>query len=72
MTFFLALIAAMMLGVFAMPLGLLPGIMLFRNLADGTATDAQGEGRYALSVWGGLLLAWCAAAALVLWVLPIA
>ena len=46
------------LGSLFLPLGLLPSILLFRDLADGTDRRTSRERSYAFAVWGGLLAAW--------------
>lgn len=43
-----------------MPLGLLPSILLFRDLANGVDSTPATKRRYAIVLWGGLLLAWVA------------
>ena len=46
---------SLVLGVFAVPLGLLPSLFLFRDLANGVDRGEAAERRYRWSVWGGLL-----------------
>ena len=46
------------LGTVALPLGLLPSVLLFRDLADGVDDRASAKRAYAIAVWGGLAAAW--------------
>lgn len=46
------------LGMLAMPFGILPSILLFRGLANGTDSSERNKQLYALTLWGGLVIAW--------------
>ena len=52
---------ALLLGVFALPFGLLPSALLFRDLANEGGTAGR-ERAYAAVVWGGLLAAYAVGA----------
>ena len=69
MTSALTLLLAALAGVFVAPLGLVPSIVIFRDLANGNATDASTERRYAIVVWGGVAAAWCVGGLLAAWIL---
>ena len=59
-------------GVFALPFGLLPGIVLFRDLANGVNVGHRRERAYERTVWCGLLGAYALAVALLASVLHLA
>ena len=52
------LFASLITGMMAIPLGMLPSIMLFRRLADGVDDNPQTKRRYAQVLWGGMALGW--------------
>ncbi len=60
----LALISCAFIGLLATPFGLLPSVLLFRDLANGLDTSASRKRAYGWSVWGGLGLTWLVATAL--------
>ena len=60
--------ASVVTGMLGIPLGMLPSILLFRGLADGVDDDAATKKRYALVLWGGMVLGWILASA-VCWVI---
>ncbi|MEO0546806.1 MAG: hypothetical protein AAF035_07650 [Pseudomonadota bacterium] len=57
------------LGMMGMPFGMVPSIVLFRELANGTDATEATKKRYAWTLWGGLAAGWIIAASLVWWLL---
>ena len=49
---------AIIAGMLAVPLGMLPSILLFRDLADGKTSSERTERAYAIVLWSGIILAW--------------
>ncbi len=58
----IALLVCSLLGLTAMPLGLLPSVLLFTDVANGTDTSARRKAAYNWTVWVGLFAAWLLAA----------
>lgn len=65
----LMLVLAIVLGMGALPLGILPSIFLFRDLANGTDASEKSKRRYAFVLWSGLAFAWIVGTLLALFVL---
>ncbi|MEL6968005.1 MAG: hypothetical protein AAGM04_11545 [Pseudomonadota bacterium] len=61
------LIASVVLGTMGLPFGLLPSILIFRGLANGTDADAAIKQRYKWTLWGGLVAGWTLGIAVVWW-----
>lgn len=57
----LALIACFVVGLAATPFGLLPSVLLFRDVANGTDTSAGRKMAYGWCVWIGLAVSWALA-----------
>ena len=53
---------SLLLAIFALPFGLLPSVLLFRGLANGTDGSNASKKLYAISVWTGLLVIYGTAA----------
>ena len=54
----IVIIVSVVVGAMAMPLGLLPSILLYRDLADGKDATPGRKRAYRLTVFGGLAVAW--------------
>ena len=51
-------VVSLFFGLLALPLGLLPSIFLFRDLANGVDASPRSKRLYAWSLWLGMVLAW--------------
>ncbi len=60
MTFFLfaKIFASLVTGMLGIPLGILPSIFLFRDLANGLDTSEATKRAYALTLWVGMAVGW--------------
>ena len=60
MTFLLLakLLASIITGMLGIPLGILPSIFLFRDLANGVDTSEQTKRAYAITLWTGMAVGW--------------
>jgi len=63
------LLICLFVGMLALPIGILPSIFLFRDLANGTDASEGAKFRYALTLWGGMAIAWVLGAMIVWMVL---
>jgi hypothetical protein len=66
---FTKFLISLLVGMLALPVGILPSIFLFRDLANGTDASENAKTRYAWTLWGGMALAWIIGAFIVWWVL---
>ncbi|MDD9909811.1 MAG: hypothetical protein OXR62_08980 [Ahrensia sp.] len=60
MTFllFAKILASLITGMLAIPFGILPSILLFRDLANGVDTSERAKRTYAVTLWGGMIVSW--------------
>lgn len=60
MTFllFAKLLASIVTGILGIPLGIIPSIFLFRDLANGVDTSEQTKRAYAITLWAGMAIGW--------------
>ena len=60
MTFllFAKILASIVTGMLGIPLGILPSIFLFRDLANGLDTSEKTKRAYAVTLWTGMALGW--------------
>jgi len=49
------------IGLLGMPIGILPSIFLFRDLANGTDSSEKTKRTYSFVLWGGIFLGWLVA-----------
>jgi len=63
MTFllFAKLLASIITGMLGIPLGILPSIFLFRDLANGVDTSEATKRAYAVTLWTGMAAGWLVA-----------
>jgi hypothetical protein len=66
---FTKFLISLLVGMLALPVGILPSIFLFRDLANGTDASENAKARYAWTLWGGMVLAWIIGTFIVWWVL---
>lgn len=52
------LLISIFIGMLALPVGILPSIFLFRDLANGTDASENAKTRYAWTLWGGMAVSW--------------
>ena len=73
MTFFdLAIIfAALITGMLGIPIGILPSIFLFRDLANGVDSSPTTKRNYAIVLWGGMIAGWIIVSVVSWWALTI-
>ncbi len=66
MTFllFAKIVACVVTGMLGIPLGILPSIFLFRDLANGVDTSEQTKRAYAFTLWTGMAIGWLTMTAL--------
>ena len=50
--------ASAVTGMLGIPIGMLPSVLLFRDLADGVNATEASKKAYARVLWGGMLLGW--------------
>jgi len=62
-------IISALLGMMGMPFGMLPSILLFRDLANGTDASEATKKRYAWTLWGGIAFGWLIATCIIWWAL---
>ena len=63
------LLVSVALGAVAMPLGLLPAVLIYRSLANGANASAKEKRNYRIATVVGLLSAWALGTVAVLFVL---
>jgi len=63
------LLLSAFLGMMGMPFGMLPSILFFRDLANGTDATPATKRRYARTLWGGIIAGWVLATAVIWWAL---
>lgn len=56
--FLIKLFACVTTGMLGIPLGMLPSVLLFRDLADGVNATQGTKKLYAKVLWGGMLAGW--------------
>ncbi|MGI9355837.1 MAG: hypothetical protein ACR2PF_11850 [Rhizobiaceae bacterium] len=56
--FFAKLLASIVTGMLGIPLGILPSVLLFRDLANGVDTSEQSKRAYAVTLWTGMAVGW--------------
>ncbi|NKB53281.1 MAG: hypothetical protein GKR97_13835, partial [Rhizobiaceae bacterium] len=67
--FLVKIFACAVTGMLGIPIGMLPSVLLFRNLADGVNVTEARKKAYAHVLWGGMVLGWiigCGAAWLII------
>ena len=52
------ILASAVTGMLGIPLGMLPSIFLFRDLANGVDASEASKRAYARTLWGGMLIGW--------------
>ena len=60
---------SIVIGMLAIPIGILPSIFMFRDLANGTDASESAKTRYGWTLWGGMAISWVSGAIVVWWVL---
>ncbi|MGI9366630.1 MAG: hypothetical protein ACR2O8_15715 [Rhizobiaceae bacterium] len=58
------LFASLVTGMLGIPIGILPSVFLFRDLANGVDDSAAAKRNYALTLWLGMLAGWIIASLL--------
>ncbi len=60
MSFFVLtkLFASLVTGMLGIPIGILPSIFLFRDLANGVDSSEQTKRNYATTLWVGMIAGW--------------
>ena len=66
--FLIKIFASAVTGMLGIPLGMLPSILLFRDVANGVDVSEAAKRRYAAVLWGGMLAGWIGGSLLV-WVI---
>ncbi len=62
---------SVVVGMLAIPVGILPSIFLFRDLANGTDASENAKSRYAWTLWGGMAIAWVFGTFVVWWAMAL-
>lgn len=61
--------ASLVTGMLGIPLGMLPSIFLYRDLANGTDSSEETKQAYEYTLWAGMVAGWLATSLLCWWVL---
>ncbi|MEP1206423.1 MAG: hypothetical protein ABJM29_17715 [Rhizobiaceae bacterium] len=52
------LFASLVTGMLGIPIGMLPSVLFFRDLANGVDVSEASKASYARVLWGGMLAGW--------------
>ena len=55
------ILASAITGMMGIPFGILPSVLLFRDLSNGLDDSEATKRNYALTLWSGMVVAWIAA-----------
>ncbi len=63
------MVVSVAVGMLGVPIGMLPSIIFFRALADGTDASETSKKLYAATLWSGMLAGWVGLTLMIWWVL---
>lgn len=56
--FLIKIFTSAVTGMLGVPIGMLPSVLFFRDLADGVNVTQSRKTSYARMLWGGMLVGW--------------